>query len=89
MRATMLKPLLLLSTVLALASCDKPTEDACRKAIDNIQKITGIEASAGAPDAEAAVRKCRAQASRKAVQCMMDAKTVDDIAACEGGKSVK
>lgn len=86
MRATMLRTYFLVAGLAVLVSCNKPSEDACQKAIDNIQKITGIENSAGAPDSAAAVRKCRAQASKTAVQCMIDAKTIENIAACEGGK---
>jgi hypothetical protein len=81
-----------LSTLLAgltlclIASCSKPSSDDCRKAIANIQKLNGIENSDQAPDPEAAVRKCRAQSSKKAVKCTINAKTAAEAEACNAGK---
>jgi hypothetical protein len=82
----MLRTFFFVAGLALVSSCNKPTEDACQKAIENIQRVTGIENSAGAPDSAAAVRKCRAQASKEAVACMTSAKTIAEIAACEGGK---
>jgi hypothetical protein len=46
--------------------------------------LTQSEHSEGGPDPYAAVRSCRANADRDAVRCMIDAKTRDDLAKCEG-----
>ncbi len=86
MRAMRLLPLLLL--VLPLAACDKPSESDCKKAAANMQKIEGIQGSDQLLETNRFVRQCRSQFSRKAVTCVTNAKTSEDIEKClPAGKS--
>jgi hypothetical protein len=79
MRAFILLALL----ALPLAGCDKPGEQACQQAIDNINKIYG---SPQTTDTRPWVAKCRAHSTKQAVQCMIDAKTKEDVEVCEAAK---
>ncbi|MFH0902893.1 MAG: hypothetical protein V2A73_19875 [Pseudomonadota bacterium] len=77
-----LLPAILASFLLALAGgCNKPGENECKAAIENIDRITNKHNSSDA--VAAAVRKCRAYSSRQATSCWANAKTADDLAACE------
>ena len=85
MRAMRLRWSLFLVLALALTpACNRPSEDECRRAVDNIQRINEIggrlDDTAGA---EAAVRKCRAQGTKETVQCWLAAKTAADLESCE------
>jgi hypothetical protein len=73
--------LLLFPVLLSIAACDKPTEADCQKAVDNINKIYGE--AGGAKETAPAVRKCRSSSKSAAVQCMINAKTADDLKVCE------
>jgi hypothetical protein len=65
--------------------CGRASEAKCRQAVHNIFAITGIDRQGGTgPDEHAAIRSCRANASAAAVDCMIAAKTVADLAGCEG-----
>lgn len=75
----------LLCLILLLTACStKASEGDCRKAIANVNKLVGSDSTNMDQDIEAAVRRCRAQWSKKAVQCAIDAKNADAIAKCEG-----
>ena len=78
-----------LALVLALdVGCSRqPTEADCRKAIENIDRVTAREADAA--EQAAAVRKCQSSASRSAVSCWQNAKTPDDLERCEGPSKAK
>jgi hypothetical protein len=78
--------LLLLLLALAAAACGKASEEDCRKAVINMQKIRGLENDENAPNVEAQVRQCQTSASQKTVDCIIAAKTPDDLDACEGKK---
>lgn len=72
---------------LGLASatgCGDTNEQKCKKAVENIFTLTGLNKSGSGPDVHAAVRSCRANASSDAIDCMIDAKSLDDLAKCEG-----
>ena len=68
-----------------LAACDKPKEEDCRKAIENIRRLMGtdkLSAASGANDIESSVRRCRGNSNKKSVQCAIAAQTVDDLKKC-------
>ncbi len=69
--------------VLLVFACSRPSEEECRRALLNVQKIRGLADSPNAPDPEPAVRKCRATASKDQVECLTAAKTDKDVAACQ------
>jgi len=61
----------------------KPSEKACREAIENIRRISGQDANDVGADPVAAVRSCRGNSSKEAVECMRVAKTITDLEKCE------
>jgi len=72
--------------ILVAAGCSsKPSEDACEKAVTNIRKLTGQSNTDVGADKRAAVRSCRAQSSKDKVECMVEARTVEELDKC-GGK---
>ena len=73
---------LLIGLLLAIGCGQKPSEENCRKAIANINRINGIDDAAHADQVEPAVRKCRGESTRAAVDCMIAAKTQEDVDAC-------
>jgi hypothetical protein len=83
MRAMSLRALLLLvSASLAATGCNKPSEEDCRRAVLNLQKVRGIDTSPQAPDPAPAVRRCRSGASKETVQCLINAKTAAEADRC-------
>jgi len=64
-----------------LAACDKPTEEDCQKAIENMQALLGTEHLA--TDIPGTIRSCRTGSSRKAVACASAAKTIEELRACD------
>jgi len=74
--------LLVAATCAAISACGRPTEDDCRKAVLNVQKIRLGDGSSNAPDPEPAVRKCTSTGSRDQVACLIAAKSTADVDAC-------
>ena len=66
---------------LIISGCDKPSEESCRRAILNMQKLRGSESRD--TDIEGQVRRCRGGSTKKSVKCKTNAKTVEDLEACE------
>jgi hypothetical protein len=66
---------------LGLTACNKPSEESCRHAIENMQKLIGSEGLT--TDIDAQVRRCRGGSSRKAVECATAARTREELMACE------
>jgi hypothetical protein len=74
----------------ASASCkSKPSEAACKDAINNMRKIYGQSASDVGADPKTAIRSCRGQSSKETVEFMRNAKTVEDLEKCEGEEGKK
>ena len=69
--------------VLALAACDKPTPEDCRKALSNMQRLLGTEHLNTDANLEGEVRRCRGGSKRKAVECAIKATTLDELRACD------
>ncbi len=67
------------------AGCSSGNEEGCRKAIENIFRLTGLDKTSSGPSVRKAVRSCRANASKDAIECMVNAKTNADLQTCEGG----
>ena len=81
--------LLTLALLGTFLGCATPTEDQCRKAVDNIRKLTGTSQSDFGADPQAAIRSCKANASKNSVLCMTEAKTVEELRKCEGEAAEK
>ena len=75
-------PALVMAVGLALGGCDRPNEDECTKAVENLQRLRGLEHDVSAPDPKAAVRKCRANGHKKSTACLAAAKTLAEADAC-------
>lgn len=71
------------ATGLGLGCKAKPSEKACREAIENIRRISGQDANTVGADPIAAIRSCRGNSSKEAVECMRVAKTLQDLEKCE------
>lgn len=70
---------------LSLPACKaKPSEEACKEAIDNVRRITEQSTSDMGADPIAMIRSCRGSSSKESVECMRVAKTLDDLNKCEG-----
>lgn len=65
------------------AGCSKPSQEDCRKAVLNLQRIRGLDTSSNAPDPEAFTRKCRSTGDPVVVRCLIGAKVEADVARCE------
>jgi hypothetical protein len=77
-----MKRLALIVLVLLLAGCkNKPSEESCKKAIDNMRRLLGT--STYTADTSADVRRCRSRSSHASVDCAGNAKTLDDLHKCE------
>jgi len=86
MKGSIIAALALAFTLTTLPGCSRTgNEERCREAIRNIIRITGLDKGGSGPDEHAAIRSCRANASSDAIDCMIAAKTMDDLAKCEGG----
>lgn len=72
-----------LCAALASVGCNKPSDDDCKKAIANMQSLLGTEFIAKNSDMQGEVRRCRGGSSRKAVECAIAAKSLDELKACD------
>jgi hypothetical protein len=68
-----------LAAVFAIG-CNKPDEDACKKAIENMRKLMGTQGYA--TDLAPAIRRCRSASSKEAVACASGAKSRADLEKC-------
>jgi hypothetical protein len=68
--------------LLALAgACNKPSEESCRKALANMKALLGTESAAA--DVSGDVRRCRGGSSKRAVDCAVRARTLDELRGCD------
>lgn len=75
------------AVVVSLAACNKPAAEDCRKAILNMQHLLGTDNTNH--DIEGDVRMCKGGSSKEAVQCAIDATTVEQLKACQFMSSKK
>jgi hypothetical protein len=67
--------------MVVLVACNKPSEEACTKAIENIQRILGSEG--GATDVKGQIRRCKGGSSKEAVECASKATTRKELLDCK------
>jgi hypothetical protein len=67
--------------MVVLVACNKPSEEACTKAIENIQRILGSEG--GATDVKAQIRRCKGGSTKESVECASKAKNRQELLACK------
>lgn len=80
---------LVVASALLWTGCDKPKEEDCKKAVENIRSLyeTGTDNVGANPSAM--IRSCRGSASPESVQCFIAAKSLDDLKNCEGDTFAK
>jgi len=80
----------LFAFAILLAACSKPSADDCRKALTNMQHLLGTEnLSKSAGDQEGEVRRCKGGSSKEAVQCAINAQSLEDLKKCDFYKGAK
>jgi hypothetical protein len=73
----------LLVVLLLVAACNKPSNDNCRKALLNAEKLLGLDALTSNPgELEGEVRRCTGASTKKSVECAMNATTIADLRGC-------
>jgi len=68
---------------LLVAGCNKPSEDACKKALLNMQHLLGTDKENKAGDLETEVRRCKGGSTKEAVECAGGAQSLDDLKKCD------
>jgi len=74
--------LLVMPIVMMNAACNKPSEENCKKAVENMRELLGTNDGVTA-DTTSAIRSCKGGSSKAAVECAIAAKTVEDLEKCE------
>ena len=67
-----------------MTGCNRPSEENCKAAIENIRRIYGTDQNEFGKSPEAALRACRGNGTRKSVACVITAKTTGDLEKCAG-----
>lgn len=62
------------------AGCNKPDDEACRKALENMRKLMGT--SGQSADLTPAIRRCRGGSSKEAVACATKATSRAELEQC-------
>lgn len=77
---------LLLVFSVAAVGCKKgkPSEEECKKAVEKIRALTGLDQSDIGADPEAMIRSCQANSSKKSVRCVLAADSIEELEKCEG-----
>ena len=78
-----LLPLLLVLAAALAGGCNKPSEANCRKALKNMREILGTDSALANADTEGDIRRCVGGSTKKAVECALNAKTLDALYKCE------
>ena len=71
-----------LGLTITASACDKPSEDDCRRAIDNIKRLSGTDKMLDAESTAGWIRKCRGNSKRDTVQCAIGAQTREGLEKC-------
>ena len=66
-----------------LAACNKPSEENCRKALDNMEHLLGTDNLLTPGQLESEVRRCKGGSSKTAVECAIKATTLDELEKCD------
>jgi hypothetical protein len=70
-------------TAAGLAACNKPSEDDCRQAITNMQRLLGTDTTTMGPEAnQGEIRRCKGGSTREAVACAIKATSRAELEAC-------
>ena len=69
-----------------LAGCNKPSEEACKKAVINIKRLHNTDNLSGTSDLDGEVRRCRGGSTKESVECAAAAQTLEDLNRCAFNK---
>jgi hypothetical protein len=69
--------------VAGVVGCNKPTDEDCRAAISNMEKLLGTDTIARNTDNDAEIRRCKGGSTREAVACAIKATSIADLKACQ------
>ena len=75
-----MKRFALLLSFAALAACNKPAEEDCKKAIENMRKL--MKTSSQATDLAPHSRRCRGGSTKDSVACAAAAKSRAELEQC-------
>jgi hypothetical protein len=70
-------------TAATLIACNKPTDEACRKAIGNMRTLMGTDNLRDNDGIEGEVRRCKGGSSKKSVECAIKATSLNDLRTCD------
>ncbi len=69
--------------IVAMSGCNKPSDEACRKAIKNMRSLMGTDGPTSTADIDGDVRRCKGGSNKKAVECAGNATTLEELRACD------
>jgi hypothetical protein len=74
----------LLALLLLAPACDRPSQGDCEKAVDHIRNLYGTAEDEAGVSRAAAIRSCRGNADKDSVDCVLGARTKEELSRCEG-----
>jgi hypothetical protein len=74
----------LLALLLLAPACSRPSQQDCENAVDHIRELYGTAEDEAGVGRAAAIRSCRGNADKDSVDCVLAARTKEDLANCEG-----
>ncbi len=76
----MVKRIVFALGLVGVLACNKPSEESCKAAIENMRKLMGTASYAA--DITPYIRSCRGGSTKVAVDCAIKAKTREELSAC-------
>jgi hypothetical protein len=70
------------AAALSAAACNKPSEESCRKALANMQRLMGTENLRDDAAIEGEVRRCKGGSKKEAVDCAIKAQSFAELKLC-------
>ncbi len=75
-----MKRIALIIAIASLAGCNKPTEEDCKKAIENMRKLMKTSSTTG--DLKPHIGRCRNSSTKESVECAIKATSRRDLENC-------
>ncbi|MGN6110248.1 MAG: hypothetical protein ACTHU0_34410 [Kofleriaceae bacterium] len=64
-------------------ACNKPSEDSCRKAIENMRSLLGTESLQSTEATAGEIRRCKGGSKKAAVECAINATSIEQLRDCK------
>ncbi len=71
---------LVLALLASFTACNKPSEEDCKKAIENMRKL--LKTSSHSTDLAPHIRRCRGGSTKEAVECATKATSRAELESC-------